>query len=188
MGTGLLYAPTVSTDLWVGAATTLVGAVLGGSISYTVSRQQIKEARAQRAEEEQRDKARRSLDRRFDAYATFISQARAYRNAIRPYRLKTGPVMTVAEIDILARSADAAGSLIFLVLESPRMQAACAAMMRTIGDTAGTIHAHVPDLDNVPWEEISEAMARALRDFQTAARAELGVSSTPGPVTPQSGG
>lgn len=59
----------MNTDLWFGAATTLAGAALGGAISYLLCRQQITEARAQRLEGERWDRARRSAERRLDAYA-----------------------------------------------------------------------------------------------------------------------
>ena len=66
MESGRLYAPRVSSGLWVGAVTTLAGAVLGCAISFLLSRQQIIEARAQRKEEAERDRNRRSVERRFD--------------------------------------------------------------------------------------------------------------------------
>ena len=78
----LLYSPAVSSDLWFGALTTLAGAALGGASTYLVSRLQIRESRAQRVEAERWDRARRNVDRRFGAYANFLTEARGYRNAI----------------------------------------------------------------------------------------------------------
>jgi hypothetical protein len=165
----------VISDLWVGAAATLAGAALGGAISYILSRQQIRESRAQRAEEERRDERRRSVDRRFEAYANFMTHARRYRNAIRPYRYKSAPGMPVHEIDSLAFAADAASSLVFLVTESKPTHEACRGAVRAIRDTADVMHELESDPDGAPWRKLSEDMASALRKFQTAARAELHV-------------
>jgi hypothetical protein len=77
------------------------------------------------------------------------------------------------EIDTLARSADAAGSLIFLVSGSARTEAACGTAMRTIGQTVDAIHEHQADPDDVRWAQLNEDMEKAVRDFQAAAKAEL---------------
>lgn len=108
---GRLYAPQMSSGLWVGAVTTLAGAVLGGAISFLLSRQQIIEARAQRKDESESDRKRRSLERRFDAYSDFLRRARSYRNAVRESVITEA---TFPEADTLAQEADAAGSLITL--------------------------------------------------------------------------
>src|SRR5579859_8058542 len=63
----LPYLATVSTDLWLGTVTTLLGAALGGSISFIVSRQQIKSAWIQRQADAAEERNRRSEDRRFTA-------------------------------------------------------------------------------------------------------------------------
>jgi hypothetical protein len=84
--------------------------------------------------------------------------------------------MTVQEIDAAAREATAAGSLVFLVYDNPATEAACRSVLRTIRDTVGVIHESAPDLDGVPWRELNDGMARVLRDFQDAARAELEVT------------
>jgi hypothetical protein len=166
----------VSSDLWLGAVTTLAGAALGGVSTYLVSRLQIRESRTQRVEAERWDRARRNVDRRFDAYANFLTYGRRYRNAIRPYRPESGPGMTIEEIDAAGREATAAGSLVFLVYDNPATEAACRSVLRAIRDTVGVIHERAPDLDGVPWQELNDDMARVLRDFQDAARAELEVT------------
>ena len=175
-GIWLLYSPAVSSDLWFGALTTLAGAALGGASTYLVSRLQIRESRAQRAEAERWDRARRNVDRRFGAYANFLTDARGYRNAIRPYRPGSGPGMTIQEIDDAARAATAAGSLVFLVYDNRVTEAACRSVLRAIRDTAGVIHERAPDLDGVPWQQLNDDMARVLRDFEAAARTELEVT------------
>jgi hypothetical protein len=164
----------VNTSLWFGALTTLAGAALGGVISYVLSRQQIKDARAQRLEAERSERARRSEDRRLDIYADFLTRARTYRNVIRkPGNPEAGPRLPLAAIADLARTADAAGSLVHLVSQSEATAAACGEVMRTIGETSGVLHAHEGDMSGVPWEEINGTMSRVLRAFQVAARAEL---------------
>jgi hypothetical protein len=182
-GIKLPYAPTVNSALWIGAVTGLAGAAVGGAISYLVSFQQIREARTQRVEGERSDQARRSLERRFAAYADFLTHARRFRNAIRPpHRPGSGLRVPIQEIDTLARSADAAGSLVFLVSESTQTEGACGTVMRTIGQIAGAIHEHEAAPDNVRWDELNEEIEQALRKFQGASKAELhshGVRSVP---------
>jgi hypothetical protein len=84
--------------------------------------------------------------------------------------------MTIEEIDAAGREATAAGSLVFLVYDNPATEAACRSVLRAIRDTVGIIHERAPDLDGVPWQELNDDMARVLRDFQDAARAELEVT------------
>ena len=67
--------------------TTLAGALLGGAMSFVLSRQQAREARLQRQEEDARERLRRSADRRFQAYADFLTGARSFRNAVEAYYL-----------------------------------------------------------------------------------------------------
>jgi hypothetical protein len=181
----LPYAPSVSGALWVGAATGLAGAAVGGAITYLVSIQQIKESRAQRLEAERSDQARRSLERRSAAYADFLTSARRFRNAVRPpHQLGSGLRVPIQEIDTLGRAADAAGSLIFLVSYNARTEAACATAMRIIGQTLGAIHEYEGDPDGVRWDQLNEDMEQAVRDFQGAAKAELRIDSgAPVPAT-----
>jgi hypothetical protein len=171
------YALSVNADIWLGAVTTLAGAGLGGAISFLLSRQQIRDSRSQRAEAILEDRKRRSLERRFSAYADFITHARRYRSAIRPYRADSAPRLPVPEIDTLAASADAAGSLVLLVTESPATARACRNLLGIMGTTIGVIHEFESDLDDAPWPEMNEDVRRALRAFQAAARAELEVGS-----------
>ena len=97
--------------------------------------------------------------------------------------------MPVAGIDTLARSADCAGSLGFLVAESTLTEAACGEIMRTIGQIVGAVHDGEADPDQVHWDKLDEQMAYGLREFQTAARAELHIhrTRTPSPAA-QDGG
>jgi hypothetical protein len=166
----------VNTSLWFGALTTLAGAALGGAISYFLSRQQIREARAQRLEAERSERAHQSRERRLGIYADFLTHARNYRNAIRqPDHPESGPSVPLQEIGDLGRAADAAGSLVHLVSESRQTATACGAVMRTMGETSGVLHASGADMTGVPWKELNKKMSDVLRTFQTAARAELGI-------------
>jgi hypothetical protein len=155
----------------------MAGAALGGAISYLLSRQQIKEARAQRLEAERSEWDRRSVERRLDIYGDFLTRARSYRNAIRqPNNPQEGPSLPLREIADLARAADPAGSLVHLVTRSRETAAACGKVMRTIGNTSGTLYAfEEDDFRGVPWEELNEEMSTVLRSFQSAGRAELGI-------------
>lgn len=167
----------MTASLWFGALTTLAGAALGGAISFLLSRQQIKEARAQRLEAERSDRNRRSTERRLDVYGDFLTSARRYRNAIRePNNSQDGPRLPLREIEDLARAADATGSLVHLVSQRKETFAACGKLMRTIGDTLGTLQVlEEDDFSDVPWDELNEDMSTALRNFQSAARTELGI-------------
>lgn len=168
-------------SLWFGALTTLLGAALGGAISYFLSHQQMKEARAQRLEAERSERARRSWERRLDIYADFLMHARNYRNAIRqPSHPESGPRMPLQEIGDLARAADAAGSLVHLVSQSRQTAAACGDVMRATGETSGVLHVF-DDTAGIAWEELNEKMSQVLHRFQAAARAELGIDDGSGP-------
>jgi hypothetical protein len=89
----------MSTGLWVGAATTLAGVGLGGAISLALNRQQMKDARAQRMEDDRRIGQRHSADRRFGAYAAFFTNARFYRDALRPLQARSGSKAQLSELD-----------------------------------------------------------------------------------------
>jgi len=142
-----------------------------------VSRQQIREARAQRLEAQHWDRARRTTERRFDVYKDFLTHARRYRNAIRPpYGPGSGLRIPVGEIDDLARAADAAGTVVFLVSENPRTQSACANAMRTIGAVEDAVHGFSQDPGGQRLQQVNEDFERVLRAFAAAAREELGAA------------
>jgi hypothetical protein len=69
---------------------------------------------------------------------------------------------------------------VFLVAESTRTEAACGTVMRTIGRIVGAIHECETDPDGLRWDELNEEMEQALREFQAATRAELGIHTGPG--------
>jgi hypothetical protein len=166
----------MSTDVWIGAVTTLAGAAVGGVISFVLSRQQIKEARRQRSDDAQRMKEQYSRERRFDCYADFPSQARAYRNAIRSLGREGLNEIDTKHIDSLAADADAGSSRVFLIVESSDTYEACSSLVHAIGVSQASIHAPEPHFFNSRVSEINREVAACLRRFQVASREELSVT------------
>ncbi len=171
----------MSSDVWIGAVTTLAGAVLGGAISFLLSRQQIKEARRQRQEEDARERYRRSTDRRFQAYADFLTRARSFRNAAESYYRQPRRNPPVKEIDSLLQAANDASALVFLVVEDKATYEACRHVLRALSRAQSVIHRTEAPESADPWGELNVMLGRATRDFQNAARDELGVA---GPAEP----
>jgi len=176
-----VYCPDVSSDVWIGAATTLSGAALGGAISFVLNRQQAKDARSQRADQAQLDRHRRSIERRFGAYADFDAHVRAFRNALRPYGYQPVPRLAMDDISALARAAHGASSLVFLTVELPETDAAARHVIRTMSDIQGILDDQATAPDAKPWPQLNERMAAAVRRFEEAARNELEVTG-PGPA------
>jgi hypothetical protein len=175
----LFYPRRVSSDVWVGAATTLVGAALGGSISYLLSWQQVKEARRQRREDEARELRRRSTDRRFAAYSDFLTRARSFRNAAEAHYLQPSHGPSLAEVDSLLQSANDASALVFLVVESEQTFQGCRNVLRALGQAREIIQGDDPDAAGDPWADLNALLGRATREFQNSARTELEVT---GPI------
>ena len=171
----------MSSDVWVGAATTLLGAVLGGAISLLLSRQQSREARRQRQEDDAREHRRRSIDRRFQAYADFLTRARSFRNAVEAYYVRPGQPPSLAEVDALLQSANDASALVFLVVESEATYEGCRSALRALGDARAVIHGAAAGAAGETWAELNLLLGRSTREFQNSARIELGVS---GPTNP----
>ncbi len=176
---GLLYSRTVSSDVWVGAVTTLVGAMLGGTFSFLLSRQQAREARRQRAEGDAREQRLRSTDRRFAAYADFLTRARSFRNAVEAYYSQPGHGPSLAEVDSLLQAANDASALVFLVMESEQTYEGCRVVLRSLSSARDVIHATAPGAGADPWPDLNVLLGRTTREFQNSARNELGVS---GPI------
>ena len=169
--------PSMGSQVWIGAATTLLGVVLGGGASFTLSRQQMKDARAQRAEEAARERDKRSEDRRIEAYSAFLTRARSFRNAVMSYCYRPQGKLTLDVIDDLMRDADDASALVFLVVETDEMYDACRVVLSAIDDALN----RVQNIDSGPtedlWQDLRARLGRALRNFQIAAREELGAVS-----------
>src|SRR5262249_48696848 len=113
-GGPLPYSRNVSADVWIGAVTTLGGGLLGGAISVVLGRQQAREARLQRQEADARELLRRSADRRFQAYADFLTGARSFRNAVEAYYLHPRHKPSLTALDALLQTANDASALVFL--------------------------------------------------------------------------
>jgi hypothetical protein len=169
----------VSSELWVGAITTLSGATLGGAISLVISRQQLKAAHAQRAEDAEQDEHRRSIERRFSAYADFLDKARSFRNALRSYGSRPVPLLAPKDISALARSAHAASPLAFLVVESRRTRVALGELVTAMSDIQRILDDDRSDAVHKPWIILNEQIKLALDKFEDAARQELEVRWTP---------
>jgi hypothetical protein len=171
----------VSIDIWVGAVTTLAGTALGGAISLIVSRQQAKDTRSQRAEDYRREERKQSADRRFQAYSEFLTRARSFRNALETYYANPRHRASLAELDALLHSASDASALVFLVLESDATYHACREVVRALGKAQPVIHGTEPGSAADSWAELNVLFGRTTREFQNAARSELGVR---GPAEP----
>lgn len=172
---GLLYAPRMGTQLWIGAAVTLIGVALGGVISLALNRQQMRDAQAQRAEEAARQEHRTSVDRRLQAYADFLTRARSYRNVVRDFCLPTDHKPALAEVDNSMRSANDSSALAFLLVEDKGTYDASRALLVALGLAKEAVHQMDAASADDPWPGMRDTMGRALRNFQIAARKELGV-------------
>jgi hypothetical protein len=173
----------VSSDVWIGAATTLAGAILGGAISFLLSSRQVREARRQRQEDDTRERRRLSIDRRFTAYADFLTRARSFRNAAEAYYSQPGRGPSLTEVDSLLQSANDASALVFLVVEGEQTYEGCREVLRALQRARKVIHGTAPDADADtdagPWPELNLLLGRATREFQNSVRNELEVS---GPI------
>lgn len=130
----------MSADIWLGAVTTLAGAGLGGVISLAVNRQQMRDAREQRTEDDERLKNRRSEDRRFDAYTNFSTCLRSYRDSIRVLEDPSAGQVSIDEIDAFARSVNTASTLVFFIVESPATYQASRAIIGAVLKTQTALH------------------------------------------------
>jgi hypothetical protein len=161
--------------------TTLAGAGLGGAISFLLNWQQAREARRQRQEDHRREQHRRSAERRFQAYADFLTRARSFRNAVEAYFERPGNRPSLAEMDSLLQSANDASALVFLVVEDNATYEGCRNVLRALQKARSAIHGAGPSGSKEQWTELNVSIGRATREFQNSARIELGVS---GPAAP----
>jgi hypothetical protein len=170
----------VSADIWVGAITTLAGGVLGSTVSLLMSRQQARDAWRQRLEEETLALRRRSEDRRYSAYSDFLTHTRSFRNAVETYYTSPRAKPALAEIDALLQNANDASALVFLVVEGRDTYEGGRSVLQTLSRARAVLH-EVATSPADPWDELNVSLGKAIREFQNAARSELGVS---GPTVP----
>ncbi|HUN33448.1 MAG TPA: hypothetical protein VMU95_15675 [Trebonia sp.] len=166
----------MSTGLWVGAATTLIGAMLGGGISFLLGWQQAREARRQRQEDDVRVRRHRSADRRFEAYADFLTRTRSFRNAVESHYQPHGHQPSLEELDSLLQAANDASALVFLVVESEATYEGCRSVLRALGRARTLIHDRKSAPSGQTWAELNVLLGQAAREFQNSARTELEVS------------
>lgn len=163
-------------DLWVGAATTFAGAMLGGSISLMLNRQQMRFAKAERQEEALEERYRRSVDRRFGAYSEFLTHTRIFRDSIRLFMTRSGTKSDITQIDHYVQSAHTASALVFLATESVATYDACRLVLSTMSRIQAIVHDPESSKDATEWADLNREMASVMRQFQVSARTELGVS------------
>ena len=175
-----LYLCGMAIGVWVGAVTTLLGAVIGGAISFVLSRQQIKASRIQREADRAHENYQRSVDRRFQVYSDFLIRSRSFRNALKAYYLPSDHRPSIEAIDDILRSAQDAAALVFLMVESDDTYYGCVLILRALGAAQAVVQGLRQHEEN-PWRKLNLDLGRALRKFQTAARNELEVK---GPTRP----
>lgn len=171
--------------MWVGAVTTLAGGLLGGAISFLLSRQQALESRRQRAADDVREQRRRSEERRYAAYADFLTRARAFRNAAVSYCARFRKGAGPGTVDAPLEQARDAAALVFLVAESREAHEGCRSVLRALSRSRALLDDVTAATAAARGQELSELLGQALREFQNAARAELGVA---GPAVPWEAG
>jgi hypothetical protein len=167
----------VGTSAWLAPVAGLVGVMLGGLVSFAVSYQQIREARSQRADEADQERQRRSEDRRFKAYADFIVSHRAVQNALQLHYSQAAGKPDLKDIDELLQAGYNSSAMVFLVAETERTSDACVGVLRILQHTQDLIHHDASKLaDSSTRAELNVTLGRTMREFENAARAELGVS------------
>lgn len=141
----------------------MIGAALGGSISFIVSRQQIKSAWMQREADAAQEQNRRSEDRRFAAYSEFITRARSCRNAVGAYYLHSDNRPSIKELDALLQGARDSSTLGFLVVESEEAYEGCRAVVRSLGVVQAVLRGLRSSSTDNPWNELNPVIGRSTR-------------------------
>jgi hypothetical protein len=167
----------VGTSAWLAPVAGLVGVMLGSLVSFAVSYQQMREARSQRADEANQERQRRGEDRRFKAYADFIVSHRAVQNELHFYYSHAAGKPGLNDIDELLQVGYNSSAMVFLVAETERTRDACVGVLRILRHTQDLIHQNAGNsADSSTWTELNVTLGRTMREFENAARAELGVS------------
>lgn len=166
----------MGTSAWLASVIGLAGVMLGGLISFTVSHQQLREARSQRADEVSRERHRRSEDRRFKAYTDFIISHRSVQNALYFYYSRADGKPSLGDIDALLQAGHNSSAMVFLVAETERTRKACIEVLRVLEHARDIISDEGNFSSGHPWSELNVTMGRSMREFQNAARTELDVN------------
>jgi hypothetical protein len=168
-----MYLARMNLGVWIGASTTLLGALLGGTISLVLSRQQIKAGRERQEADRANEKYQRNIERRFQVYSDYLIRSRSLRNALKAYYLSEA-APSLDTIDEFLRSAQDTAALVFLVVETDEVYKACIDVLRALGDAQAIVHGVKSPAD--PWRNLNLDLGRSIRSFQVAARHELEVS------------
>jgi hypothetical protein len=167
---------------WIAAGTGVLGvvgtvivAVSGFRNTRKVTDQTIQAAAQDSIRALDAARADRLWEKQATAYASFITHARSYRNALRSLEGRSESTLPVNDIDELAVTANNAASIVFVVLTSNATYDACRTVVRTIDNTQRLLHDVDAQLSNNQRSKLNDDMAQCLRVFQVAARTELGV-------------
>jgi len=171
----------MTNDVWIGAITTLIGAVAGGAISFVLTRLQVKDARLQREDRARREDSLRSWDRRFKAYSEFLTRVRIFRTTIESYYWLPNHRPSTEQIESLKLSANEASAPVFLVVETVDTSEACAELLRAIERAQAVVLNMEASRTADTLTELSHELGAASRGFQNAVRKELKIS---GPAVP----
>jgi hypothetical protein len=166
----------VSSGAWLASVTGLIGVALGGLVSLAVSRQQIREARKQRAEEVLQERYQLSIDRRFKAYSEFINLHRSVQYAVRLHYERSHDESSTKDVETHLESAYDSVAMVFLVTEAQRTYDACRGVLSVLRQVEYVVREGQRDSKDDAWPGLNTEMGRAMREFQNAARTELEVN------------
>jgi hypothetical protein len=159
----------------LGIIGTVIVAVSGFRSTQKVTDQTIQAAAKESIRQLDAARADRLWERQATAYAAFITNARAYRNALRPLA-EVQPGLSRGDLDRLAAAIDSAGALVFILLQSLDTYKVCGEIISAMKSPQSTLHeARVP-ISKEQADELNDRMANLLRKFQIASRNELGVT------------
>jgi len=141
-----------------------------------VSRQQIREARKQRAEEVLQEPYQLSIDRRFKAYSEFINRHRSVQYAVRSYYTRGHDKPSTNDVEAHLQSAYDSVAMVFLVTEAQRTYDACRGVLSVLRQVQHVACENERDSNGDAWPKLRTEMGRTMREFQNAARQELEVN------------
>lgn len=79
------------------------------------------------------------------------------------------------------QNANDASALVFLLVEGRDTYEGGRSVLQTLARARAVLHEVATPPVNDPWDELNVSLGKAIREFQNAARSELGVS---GPTVP----